>query len=234
MWHSEKPFENLMTRRELLVGLSFVPVHIFALPILIAMYNSVSGGNMTRFTINAVYCFIGVAVIVMALHNFLRTSLDSLLDRPGGVGLSLATAFFAENILNYLSLIVLLEIHGSKLMVLGETFTTMKAPTYGALFALTVFVEPFVTEVVFRGVVFGGLRSKNRALAYIVSIIVYALAGIWPQALAQWNPLTLTYALQFVPLGLTAAWVYDNTGSVWSPIFLHMLINFSALIVADL
>ena len=39
------------------------------------------------------------------------------------------------------------------------------------LTAMTVFMAPIVEEILFRGLAFGALRSRNRAAAWIVSVL---------------------------------------------------------------
>ena len=51
-----------------------------------------------------------------------------------------------------------------------------------ALMGLIVFVAPIVEEVLFRGVLFGSIRPKNRIIAYAVSMCLFSFYHIWKYA----------------------------------------------------
>lgn len=80
---------------------------------------------------------------------------------------------------------------------------------------LIVGLAPFAEEVFFRGLLFGSLRTRLR---------------FWPAALVS---AALFAALHFDPLlivplaalGVVAAWLYERSGSIWPPVFLHAINN---------
>ena len=84
---------------------------------------------------------------------------------------------------------------------------------------------PLVEESLFRGVVFGSLYRKSRLLAYVGSVGLFCVYHIWQFAAAYGDPALLLYAVQYLPVSIALCWLYERTGSVWSPIFLHMLLN---------
>lgn len=83
---------------------------------------------------------------------------------------------------------------------------------------LIVVVAPLSEETFFRGFMFAGLRR---------SIPMWAAAVI---SAAVWGSLHLTggnvgVAIQLAVFGVILAWVYEHTGSLYAPIFAHMLNN---------
>lgn len=94
----------------------------------------------------------------------------------------------------------------------------------GATFFLTFFstaiLAPIAEEIFFRGFLYGGLRPKFGALgAMIISSFFFT---------------TLHFSIDaFVPiliLGLSLAWLYERTGSLYPGIFLHMTNNALAVL----
>ncbi len=99
----------------------------------------------------------------------------------------------------------------------------------GALRAAVIFMAPIVEEVLFRGALFGGVRKKNRVLAYALSMLMFALCHVWQYAIAAADWTVLIYVLQYLPVGFALAWAYERCGSIWVPIGMHMMINAMSL-----
>ena len=90
---------------------------------------------------------------------------------------------------------------------------------------ILVFLAPFVEETLFRGLVFGGLKEKNRLLAYAVSCALFALAHVWQFAVANRDPAYFLLMVQYLIPGLVLAWAYDHSGTLWASIGLHAGVN---------
>ena len=98
---------------------------------------------------------------------------------------------------------------------------------------LLVVLMPLVEEPLFRGLLFGATRRYSRVLGYVLSTLVFALYCVW-QFVYSYGTVDFRYLLlflQYVPMSLALTWCYDNGGSIWSPIALHMVLN--ALILAS-
>jgi hypothetical protein len=94
-----------------------------------------------------------------------------------------------------------------------------------ATVVIAVLLGPLVEETIFRGLIFGGIRKKNRLLAYAVSSLLFGLLHIWQFAViySDWSLLILI--LQYIPPALGLAWCYEKSGTIWSSVLLHMFIN---------
>lgn len=101
------------------------------------------------------------------------------------------------------------------------------APHSTALVVL--FLAPFVEETLFRGYVFGNLRTINRTAAYLVSCLLFGLLHVWQFALLHQSPHYLLLMLQYLVPGLTLAWVYEHSETLWGSFLLHAAINTIAL-----
>ena len=97
---------------------------------------------------------------------------------------------------------------------------------------LLVVLMPLIEETLFRGLLFGTLRRESRALAYAVTVLVYALSCVW-RYMFQPAGVDLRYLLlaaEYLPMSLALCWCYDNGGSIWSAVGLHMVLNAAQLI----
>jgi membrane protease YdiL (CAAX protease family) len=90
---------------------------------------------------------------------------------------------------------------------------------------IVIFLAPLVEEVLFRGLVFGGLRTRSRVLAYGVSCILFALVHVWQFVLVNCDLTYFLLMVQYLAPGVVLAWAYDHSGSLWTSIGLHALAN---------
>lgn len=84
---------------------------------------------------------------------------------------------------------------------------------------LIVIVAPIAEETFFRGFLFGGLRSGMRFVwAALISATIFG-------AFHYTGPGSLAVLPQLGALGLTQAWLYERSGSIYPTIAVHMLNN---------
>lgn len=217
-------FTDLMRPGERLAALVYLPIHVFAMPLLLPYLGLVIPG-LTAVDLNFIYYAAGFTYLLAALWRFLRAAFDAMLDRFAMFVLAFATAFVLELALSMI-LTSLLNLTGLSLSSPNnDAFAAMSEYGRGALVAMSVFLAPVVEESLFRGLVFGALRGKSRAAAWIVSVLVFSVYHIW-QYIGDGDALmVLLSALLYVPGSAALNWAYERSGSIWCPIFYHMMVN---------
>lgn len=226
------PFRLTMSRASRILGWCYLPVHLFLLPLMLGVYAAVSANGLSDRMINILYYAIGAVYVLLFFRGYLRADFDTLLDRKLSNFLSLLSGYFFDILLSYAALAVLeLVIGSADANPNQEAIDSLAQTDYGTMVGLTVFLAPLVEETLFRGVVFGTLREKNRFLAYAVSILLFSLYHVWQYALAFQDASLLIYMIQYVPVSFVLAWLYDRSGSIWLPIIFHMAINAMAISV---
>ena len=221
MEQEQKAFTSRMKGWQYALTLLYLPVHFFGLPLLFTSFyeqGKLSLG-MANFWIYAV----SAAFLLLLLWGFLRREMEPIFDHPF---LSLL-----EIVRSYLLIWCAEIVAGLFLSFLGvagdaanhEMTIALLQSERGPILAASVFVAPIAEECLFRGGLFGLLRHKNRALAYAVSALLFAVYHVWSAALA--DPSELIFLLEYIPAGLILARCYERTDSVWGSIFLHMLNN---------
>ena len=113
----------------------------------------------------------------------------------------------------------------SAFMICINELTALKCRNRQILEPIVVLLAPFVEEVLFRGLVFGCLREKSRIFAYILSCALFAFLHVWTAAVSNWDLGYLILMLQYLVPGLVFAWAYEHSGTLWTSILLHMLVN---------
>lgn len=226
-----KPFTFNMSRSEFIALLIYLPIHSVVLPVLADWHAISYPGMFTMMQYNIAYIAFSFVVVLALALRYLRAEFDTLLDNKI---LSIFTCFrgyFLYICLSYLILMV-------ALLVVGDI--EWANPNDGAVVSLaeeniqkvlcmTVFLAPIVEEVLFRGVVFGSLRNKDRMGAYIVSVLLFAILHVWQYAMVSQDLSVLLYVLDYIPVGIILAWCYESSGSLWVSILFHMSINASSL-----
>ncbi len=96
----------------------------------------------------------------------------------------------------------------------GFAYFITTADRFFAMFAI-VLIAPIAEEIIMRGWLYGKLRSRTGILvALIITSLVFAILH------GQWNVAVVTFALSAVLCGLR-----EITGTIWSGIILHILVN---------
>ncbi|MDR0397862.1 MAG: CPBP family intramembrane metalloprotease [Candidatus Nomurabacteria bacterium] len=90
---------------------------------------------------------------------------------------------------------------------------------YLLAFLALVVVAPVAEEIIFRGYLYGKLRSKLTS-RYGIAISMVVVSALFGLAHGQWNVGVNVFVMSLVMCGLR-----EITGSVWSGVLLHMLKN---------
>ena len=176
---------------------------------------------------NVVYYVLLFALALLVFWTFLRHGFSLLVDWLPENAFAFVTGLAGAGLLHFLVTLIPYPVQNPSEMQYLQEFAISPVATA----VLLVVLIPLIEETLFRGLVFGSLRQYSRPLAYVVSVLVYALACVWRYALEIGDPAYLLLFIQYLPMSLALAWCYDNGGSIWSPIALHMVLN--ALILAS-
>ena len=220
---------EVMKPGERIAALIYLPIHIFALPLLlplIAPYLSIT----SSLGMNIIYYIIGFIYVIAIFLRYLRRNFDAVLDHPLNFLISVFGAYAIEFMLS-LFLTSLFSAFGLTLLSPNNEAVSGMAPEgYYKLFAISVFLAPFVEEILFRGLIFGALVEKHKVLAWIVSVLAFSLYHVWQYAVTD-GPLVLVTAVLYFPASIALNWSYRRSGTIWGPIAYHMLTNCIAMAV---
>lgn len=223
------PFQSNMSLTERALGLCYLPVQILILPLLINLCSAFVLPDISSRTLNTIYYALGAAYVLILMRGFLRRDFDTLLDHKLINAVMLVSGYFLYIILSYAAVIGLSFIFSNGVNPNEQAVESMAATDYRALFGIAVFLAPMVEEPLFRGALFGTLREKNRALAYVVSALIFSLYHVWQSAAAYGDWRVLIYAVQYLPSAIVLAKLYEQSRSIWLPIIFHMMVNAMSL-----
>ena len=224
-----------MNRTERIAGTIFFLVYLLVMPLLATrlfdLLEVALGTAINDSLRNVLYYYTLFAVTVLLFHSYLAHTTARFADN---LNRALATlllgllVFYGANELLYRVCSVLFN---SRTNLNDMTIAAQigAAPRTTAL--IVVFLAPFVEEVLFRGLVFGCLREKSRAFAYLLSCALFALLHVWTAAVSSWDLGYLVLMLQYLVPGLVFAWAYEHSGTLWTSILLHAAVNALSLFV---
>ena len=215
-------FTSRMTLRETAAVLLYLPLHVWLFPWL--LYSLPQTAGLPELAVNVVVYTCGAVYMLVFAGRWLRRDFDPICDSPGYCLLQILVCYGMMMAFNMMLSAVLLLIlptelanpNNSAIMELAET-------GFGKTAALAIFLAPLVEEPIFRGGIFGLLRSRNRVAAYAASMLLFALYHVWGFALS--DPIYWVYLLQYLPVSWLLCRCYERFNSIWGSIFLHMMIN---------
>ena len=222
---------NRLTRTQAALGWCYLPMHIFLVPLLVSVAAAFAPVELDGAETNLICFAVGTVFVLTVMGPWLRRNFDVLVENPGRCALCLAIALAADYEITLLVQIILLLLEQSIENPNNAQVAVYASYNYGAMRAAAVFLAPVVEETLFRGVVFGTIRRKSRAAAYAVSMLLFGLYHVWQYALIYADPWQLVYMAQYLPAAFVLSWQYERSGSIWTPIAFHMLVNALSLYV---
>lgn len=224
-----------MNHTERLAGTIFFVVYLLVMPLLaqrlFSLFALLLDTQIGAELQNALYYYLLFAVTLIIFHRYIGHTTSRLLDNLDRAAVTLFLGlliFYGANELLYRVFHVFFH---SRANLNDVTIAAQvnAAPRTTAL--IVIFLAPFVEEVLFRGLVFGCLREKSTVVGYAVSALLFAFLHVWTFALSSWDASYFALMLQYLAPGLVFAWAYDRSGTLWTSILLHAIVNALALYV---
>lgn len=218
-------FSDPLLRWERICLFVYLALHVAVLPLLLGLLQLTwPGPSLSNAVINIIYYALGFAFMLLVLGKYLRRGFDALLDNWRWVLLAVITAYMLDVLLS-VGLQLILTALGDPLGTSpnNQMVESMAGTDYNLTFAMAVFLAPVVEEPLFRGAVFGSLYKRGRLVAYAVSVLLFSLYHVWQYAFLDWH--YIFYAIQYIPVSVALCCCYERSGSIWTPIFFHMMIN---------
>ena len=218
-----------MTYGEQIAGVVFFVIYLLVLPFvttpLFNLAERLLDTTISGAMRNILYYYILFAVTLIIFHGFLARTSRRLLDNLGLACKSAAVGLVGLYGLNELVYRLTNLIFTNRTNLNDTTISAQIDDAPHMTLLIVIFLAPFVEEVLFRGLVFGNLKSKSRVLAYAVSCLLFALLHVWQFAVVKQDVTYFLLMIQYLVPGLVLAWAYDHSGTPWSSIALHAAAN---------
>lgn len=214
-----------MSRKETILGWLLVLLHLLILPLALTFLNPYLPRPLSLEQINlAVF----VAVFGLALLIFRKFLWKNLLCALRNLPRCLLWVLIGFGIYWAANLLV-----GTAILQIDPDFANINDANIDAmldgsnpLLAVAIIVMvPVSEECMYRGLLFQGLRRLGRPLAYILSMVFFAAIHVVGY-IGSADLLTLGLCLlQYLPAGFALAFAYERSDSIFTSIFIHMVVN---------
>ena len=216
-----------LTSKEIRNGIAYLALNLLLLPGLVSMVGLGLGLDMAG--INFCYYFLNFAFVLWIFRKFLWGNVLVALDRLFPV--------LWYGILGYLGYETVTNLVSALIFLINPAFvnfndaTVASMVTQSPLLAFSVIaLVPLAEETLYRGLVFRGLYEKNHILAYCVSMAFFSAIHVVGYADVL-SPAQLLFSfIQYLPAGYCLCFVYRRSGTIITPIAVHMAINAMAVL----
>ena len=227
--NSDLRFSDLLKRRERILGFVWLPIHVVVLPLFLGVLAMlILHRTPDAAALNAFYYLLSFVFVLLAFWSFLRESFHVFVQRMSYCILIIFAAYLLNSVLSVV-LNLIMNFFGELETPNNDAVAEVANLHYKQVFATAVLMAPIVEECLFRGVIFGTIARRSRALGYVVSILLFSLYHVWQFALLDHDWTMLLNAVAYIPLSAALTFCYDRTESIWTPIFFHMFVNSAAL-----
>ena len=212
------------TKKEIICATTYMLLEFLVLPTVISLLNSLLPNPLSTARLNLAFFLLNYLAVGLILRKFIG---KSLIDSKPGLLLGSAAlgmlAYWAMNL-----------VVGSVILLINPEFANVNDTAIAdmaqsdLLFSIlgTVVLVPPCEELLFRGVVFGGMYNRRPLMAYVLSTLCFgAIHVIGYIGLFSWDILALCF-LQYLPAGICLAWSYVRGETICAPIVIHAAINF--------
>ncbi len=212
--------------QETLSGFIYLAFQLIFLPSVLYWCDGQFSLSLNEAELNFVYYLINFLAMLLIFHDFLGRSFAHALQHPIDLCQAVILGFVAYYACFYVTdwLISLLVPGFSNYN--NESIAAMSSGNFFLMFVGTVILVPPYEECIFRGLIFRNLYGKSHWIAYVVSILAFAIIHIIGY-IGQYSPLELVMAfLQYLPAGLSLAWSYTKADTIFAPILIHAAVNY--------
>ncbi|MCI2056991.1 MAG: CPBP family intramembrane metalloprotease [Oscillibacter sp.] len=226
---AKKKLSGYMSAGEQIAGTVFFVIYLLVLPFVTAplfrLVGTLLGTTISAGLQNTIYYYVLFAVTIIIFHGFLGRTTRSFADHPGSACKAVVLGIIALYGLNELVYRMTNLLVNNRTNLNDITISAQIEDAPRTTLIIVIALAPFVEEVLFRGLVFGNLRGKSRALAYLISCLLFAFLHVWQYALVNQDITYFLLMVQYLVPGLVLAWAYDYSGTLWSSVLLHMAAN---------
>jgi len=226
---AKRKVATYMSPGEQIAGVIFFVIYLLVLPFATApifrLVERLLATDISASLENIIYYYILFAVTVIIFHGFLARTSRHLMDNLGIAVKSVLVGLVGLYGLNELVFRLTNLVFTNHTNLNDNTISAQIEDAPHMTILIIVFLAPFVEEVLFRGLVFGNLKSKSRLTAYAVSCLLFAALHVWQFAVVQQDITYFLLMVQYLVPGIVLAWAYEHSGTLWSSIGLHMAAN---------
>ena len=213
------------TRKELLWGSVYLILEMTVLPFVLVQAAQAFGLSLSASQLNAVFFIVSFGITTLIFRNFIKeTLLDAARNLPQ-ILVGAVRGFLLYWAGNLVVTMLILRLNPDFVNVNDASIGTMIETDFLPLAICTIFFVPVTEELLFRGILFAGFYNRSPWKAFVISVLVFSAIHIVGYVRDySWDTLLLCF-LQYIPPSIALGWAYAKSGSILSPLLMHIVIN---------
>ena len=214
-----------MTQKEILLGFGYAVIDLFFLPAILNAMNGQLIHPLSGAWLNFLYFALNFVFLFAIFSRFLKRSIvfcgKHLLD----VCIAALAGFGGYWLCNVAFSFVILVLFPDYANPNDGSIADMASGNFMIMAVGAVLLVPMAEELIHRGLIFGTLARKNRFLGYAVSAVFFAAIHVIGYIGFCSNRDLLLALIQYLPAGIVLGWAYERSGTIFTPIAIHMMVN---------
>ena len=219
------------TKNETVFGFIYFLLQLVVIPGILLAINMMLPNPMSEAVVNVLFFAANFLVVLVLFRKFWIANLQPLKASPWHVlrwaGIGLLIYMVGNSIFSFL----ITWLYPDFANINDAAIMEMVKEHYGLMTIGTVLLVPPAEECFYRGLIFRGIYDKSPIFAYGLSMVVFSLAHVVGYImLTDIGTLCLCF-LQYLPAGFALAFCYRNSGSIFAPILVHMVVNQTGMLL---
>lgn len=218
-----RSWKTEMTASENRRGLVFVLLYLLVFPRVNAWLQKLwmGDGEVLVAEANILYYAVLFTLSLFIFWDFLKKDFVGLLSWLPENLFSVSVGLLMAGGLHAVLTLVPFPVADPISLQYAQEFRAAPAP----ILVLVLLLIPVVEETVYRGFLYGNLRTYSRPVAFVFSVVFYAVGLVWRYALDFSDPRYLLLSILYIPMSIALTWCYDRGGSLWACVVLHGGLN---------
>lgn len=214
-----------LSRRETIWGLIYLGLELMVLPTVLYYLTALLFPDASEAAANFLYYLVNFLAVCLIFSRFLGKNLSAAARRP----LSVLLYSAAGLCLYWLSSMAMQELTYHLMPdfsnVNDNAIAQISRDGYFLMAVGTVILVPTAEECLFRGAIFRGIYDRSRFGAYLVSALSFSAIHVIAYIGLYDISLLAMCLVQYLPAGLILAWCFERSGTIFTPILIHTVIN---------
>lgn len=212
-------------KKELLWGAVYILLELFALPYLLAQINLIIPKPLSDGRLNAAFFVVNFGATTLIFRRFIKKTLDYTTRAFPTVIFAAVRGFLLYWAGNLAVGMLIMRLNPDFININDATIHAMTQADFLPMAVCTVFFVPVAEELLFRGVLFAGFYNRSPFMAFLVSTAVFSAIHVLGYIqMYPWDTLLLCF-IQYIPASIALGWAYARSGSILSPMIMHIAIN---------
>ncbi len=213
------------SKKELLWGTFYMLLELFGLSYILMYLSSLLSTPLSAEKLNVVFFIVNFGATTLIFRKFINHTLLDAKGRFAAISFAAIRGFLLYWTGNLIVSMLILRLKPDFINVNDATISAMTEENFVPMAICTVFFAPVAEELLFRGILFAGLYKRSRIIAFLVSTAVFSAIHVMGYiGMYPWDTLLLCF-VQYIPACISLGWAYAKSGSILSPLLMHIAIN---------